>query len=156
MWLSLTFPESMEQFAQNEISIDPADGLPYFIDGWGQPILFLRWAPGFTPYSDIQSANTHDPFDSRNTETGSDYIQLIPLIYSSGPDQKAGIIWSDKDGKDALIFYGIDPSSDHLDKPLNPSAHPANDSSQPVMGTPDPSSPSDYLDNITNHRIEQN
>jgi hypothetical protein len=97
----------MEQFSTSEIQVD-TDGWPYFVDGWGTPILFLRWAPGFssglttflaaagyanlgyTGPSDIQSGdgtNDHDPFDTRNLENGlagtHNAFHLIPLIYSS-------------------------------------------------------------------------
>lgn len=40
-------PEFREMFSDNEITTDE-DGLSYFIDGWGNPIYFLRWAPGLT------------------------------------------------------------------------------------------------------------
>lgn len=50
------------------------DGMPEFIDAWGRPIRFIRWAPGFVsdiqPYDPINNPNdphltakNHDPFD---------------------------------------------------------------------------------------------
>lgn len=40
-------PEVRELFFDHEIATDD-DGLSYFVDGWGNPIYFLRWAPGLT------------------------------------------------------------------------------------------------------------
>jgi prepilin-type N-terminal cleavage/methylation domain-containing protein len=59
------------------------DGAPEFIDAWGQPIRFLRWAPGFI--SDLQvvaigkvaSLGPSDPHLNSFTATG-------PLANSSG------------------------------------------------------------------------
>lgn len=72
------------------------DGAKEFIDGWGRPISFLRWAPGFL--SDLQPGNptatnpfdardlraNHDPFDP----TGIDPLafEMHPLIFSAGSD----------------------------------------------------------------------
>ncbi len=40
-------PEARELFFDHEIATDD-DGLSYFVDGWGNPIYYLRWAPGLT------------------------------------------------------------------------------------------------------------
>ena len=70
MIVSMGSPEAMEQFNQSEIGDTDGNGWPEFLDGWGRPIFFLRWAPGFSPYSDIQTMadpikHDHDPFDPR-------------------------------------------------------------------------------------------
>jgi prepilin-type N-terminal cleavage/methylation domain-containing protein len=44
--------DARHQFHENEIARD-ADGFYMFVDGWGHPIYFLRWAPGFND-SDLQ------------------------------------------------------------------------------------------------------
>jgi prepilin-type N-terminal cleavage/methylation domain-containing protein len=41
-------PEALENFTASEISDTDNNGLSEFIDGWGRPIAFLRFAPGFT------------------------------------------------------------------------------------------------------------
>jgi hypothetical protein len=46
-------PDAMRQFRSAEIGDTNANGLPEFLDGWGRPICFLRWAPGFND-SDLQ------------------------------------------------------------------------------------------------------
>ena len=125
MWLSMTYPEAMSQFGANEIADIDGDHWPAFVDGWGNPILFLRWAPGFcsgmglnpnpfnpsnptqprTDLSDMQTGdplNDHDPFDSRRIFSGSysypdypSYYRLIPLVYSAGPDQAGHVLSPD-------------------------------------------------------------
>lgn len=96
--VTMSCPGGREQFAENEIGDTDGDGWPEFIDGWGRPIYFFRWAPGFIPLynadTTLQSGDgvrQHDPFDTQgidpqiqpNQPRG---FQLIPLIYSAGPD----------------------------------------------------------------------
>ena len=62
----------------DEVADTDGNGLPEFIDGWGRPIFFLRWAPGFND-SDLQpnifsaadasaaAQQDHDPFDTRKS-----------------------------------------------------------------------------------------
>jgi prepilin-type N-terminal cleavage/methylation domain-containing protein len=87
-------PGAMENFSPNDIGDADEDGFPEFHDGWGRPIMFLRWAPGFTDQSEIQSEDLDpstgdylhpDPFDPRNVRGG---FHLIPLIYSGGRDKQ--------------------------------------------------------------------
>jgi prepilin-type N-terminal cleavage/methylation domain-containing protein len=40
-------PEALENFTASEIGDTDGNGLSEFIDGWGRPIAFLRFAPGF-------------------------------------------------------------------------------------------------------------
>jgi prepilin-type N-terminal cleavage/methylation domain-containing protein len=89
--------EDRAQFNDLDIGDVDQDGLPEFLDGWRQPIMFLRWAPGFSEYSDIQKENPgdpndpmyHDAFDTRGIDPGA--IHMIPLIYSAGADKQYGI-----------------------------------------------------------------
>ena len=46
-------PEALESFHASEVADTDGDGLLEFIDAWGNPIQFLRWAPAF-PSSDVQ------------------------------------------------------------------------------------------------------
>jgi hypothetical protein len=78
---------------------DSTDGTPdIFIDGWGQPIRFIRWPAGLA--TDIQEGKSiipegestptnPDPFDPMKVGSPTGY-PLFPLIYSHGPD-KAGL-----------------------------------------------------------------
>jgi hypothetical protein len=161
--VSLGFPEAMEQFNNNEIGVDPYDQRPYFVDGWGRPILWLRWAAGFSsgegltpnPFitpapSDIQTGNPtadHDPFDTRNIDTWTDVsdpvrgFRLVPLIYSAGPDGETGISIG---GKTSNVYqYAGDPYWHYDDEDTGNTMYLGSISG----GT--------AFDNITNHHIEQ-
>ena len=88
-----------EFFKESDVGDVDNDSLPEFIDGWGNPIRFLRWAPAFIPANgadtQLQSDETikepngqtvyksPDPFDPHKVYGG---YALYPLIYSAGPD----------------------------------------------------------------------
>jgi len=96
----------LARFHDNEVGDADGDGLYEFHDGWGNPIMFLRWAPGLVgsplqkqvffdadddklyernaAAAEKAAAVDHDLFDSRNVQ-GSAY-RLVPYIYSAGPD----------------------------------------------------------------------
>ena len=109
-------PDARAQFHDSEVGDVDDDTLPEFLDAWGNPIKFLRWAPGFVG-SDIQrgvativgtaavmdpatmadaASSDHDPFDPfkvdmDQTSDPTDNSKprgwrLMPLIYSAGPD----------------------------------------------------------------------
>lgn len=120
-----------EHFSESDVGDADGDGYPEFHDGWGRPIYFLRWAPGFTEWSDIQidDAEHHDAFDTRKIYE-KDY-HLIPLIYSGGPDGEPGL--------EILDGYEYDPGKLYTSG----------------IGAPDPANPSAHHDNIHNHNIEQ-
>ena len=121
MWLTSAIPEIREKFAESEIGDADQDDWPEFLDGWGNPIRFLRWAPAFLD-SDIQqtvfwdplltdeenriirraaSEADHDPFDPLKLDIDADPSdtnlpprggwRLIPLIYSAGSDGIYGV-----------------------------------------------------------------
>lgn len=154
-------PEAMEHFRQSEIGDVDGDHLPEFLDGWGRPISFLRWAAGFNA-SDVQpnidtawntvtalaqrqnaTDNDHDPFDSRRTDLVDPLSpdppdwptgwRLVPLIYSFGPDGKEGL------HAGQTYVYGGNPCVTGISPPVG-------------IGAPDGSG--EHLDNITNHHIE--
>jgi prepilin-type N-terminal cleavage/methylation domain-containing protein len=104
--------EARSQFKESDIGDSDGDGAPEFLDGWGHPINFLRWAPGFdsqiqlnannyTGYSDDQwtkdAAKDHDPFDlyridqTDRTSNRASAFRLVPLIYSPGRDGGSGL-----------------------------------------------------------------
>jgi prepilin-type N-terminal cleavage/methylation domain-containing protein len=92
--LGLGEPDVMEQFRSDEIGDVDEDGAPEFVDGWGQPIAFIRWPVGFQ--SAIQSRDAAvqpDPFDPFRVSTPVAYpgtsqrdYAVTPLIVSGGPD----------------------------------------------------------------------
>lgn len=96
------------QFTQDEIADLDGDGLPAFVDGWKNPIRFIRWPAGFiTPLpnatnlpsgfstaqlnadSDLQSGDAKrdpDPFDPNEALISEGGYAIYPLIYSAGSD----------------------------------------------------------------------
>lgn len=89
------------------------DGAPEFVDGWGNPIQFLRFAPGYAVRSGLMTGDPmadHDPFDpyrrdhedampkalNRYPSSFRPYVihlkdpvsafRLVPLVFSAGPD----------------------------------------------------------------------
>jgi hypothetical protein len=77
-------------FTSSEVGDTDGDGMPEFIDPWGLPIYFLRWAPNLT--TPLQDKLTADPFDPYRA--GVPYGDptrpwnpaLFPFVYSAGPD----------------------------------------------------------------------
>lgn len=124
-------PEAMQRFRSEEVGDTDSDGAPEFLDAWGQPITWIRWAPGFTsPLQKPDPVNFHDPFDSQMVDTAG--YALVPLIVSSGPDGALGLAPSP----------GWDVQPDLL--------------SVVNLLTPKPgsvSSATDASDNITNHDL---
>ena len=58
--------EARTLFSQQDIGDTDEDGAPEFLDGWGNPIKFIRWPAGFVAQSDLMSGDPladHDPFD---------------------------------------------------------------------------------------------
>lgn len=87
-------PDVMEQFRADEIGDVDGDGAPEFIDGWGQPIAFIRWPVGFDSPIQLQNASLQpDPFDPFKVSAAVAYpstsqrdYAVTPLIFSGGPD----------------------------------------------------------------------
>jgi prepilin-type N-terminal cleavage/methylation domain-containing protein len=156
--------DALEFFRSDEIGDVDKDGRNEFLDGWGRPIAFLRWAPGFTsPIQQPDAVNAHDPLDPTGRDPTA--YALVPLIYSAGPDGALGTPSDDTTG------YGVQAlsaggdgkgwlSSDRLLVPVSGTpdeglcTSPKNQVSGRRVGealpvTPDTTS----LDNITNHDL---
>jgi prepilin-type N-terminal cleavage/methylation domain-containing protein len=115
LWVMTACPEAKAQFRPEEIADVDGDGWKCFVDGWGKPIGFLRWAPGASAWSDIQIADPshHDPFDPRFVQNGpgsyaskqsqpfpNAAYQLYPLIF-------AGVLGKVTTSKGTFDDYGI-------------------------------------------------
>jgi prepilin-type N-terminal cleavage/methylation domain-containing protein len=139
-------PDVLEQFSTSEIAAD-TDGMKYFVDGWNQPINFLRWAPAYiSPLQpDPTTVTQHDPFDPLNTfgaRTPTEKtFPLYPLIYSPGPD---GVPDVTADSTTGPVHY-----SKINNDPFDPSV-------ATFIGKPDGNANGidETIDNITNHDIE--
>lgn len=106
--------EARGQFGESDIGDTDGDGAPEFLDSWGRPIDFLRWAPGFVSDAQLNVYNwgadgsqlqsvanqnpspwssaadlDHDPFDIFRRDRLA--FRLQPLIYSAGNDGRYGI-----------------------------------------------------------------
>jgi hypothetical protein len=87
-------PDLMEQFRSDEIGDTDGNGAPEFLDGWGNPIRFIRWAPQFSG-SVVQKPDAvsfHDPFDPQRSDASA--YALVPLIVSAGADGLTGVTLS--------------------------------------------------------------
>jgi len=153
-------PEAMEQFNGSEIGVT-TDGKPVFIDGWKNPICWLRWAPGFSSWqgrtpppgpvapSDIQTGNPaaqtgnpaadSDPFDPRKVDPTA--FHLIPLICSGGPGKAASL----------ACVTGLADGANQSRGTTTIIADMTNICGNTTLGTPRPG----VSGCITNHHIEQ-
>ncbi len=87
-------PEAESAFSGMEIADTNGNGRNEFVDGWGNPIFFIRWPAGHCngtngAISKIQSGTDPNPFDPQNASS-SNYA-VFPLIFSIGPDREPGI-----------------------------------------------------------------
>lgn len=128
-------PEAESAFNSLEIADTDGNGLNEFVDGWGNPIYFIRWPAGHynehgCVISKIQLSNDTSiapcPFESafRRNNSGISNYAVFPLIISAGQDRETGI------NQDTS---GSTPCS-------NTSVGSATDASA-------------YYDNITNHNL---
>jgi hypothetical protein len=168
--------EARSLFGEKTIGDNDGDGAPEFVDGWGNPINFLRWAPGFD--SQVQSnANTlvnpppaaanpnnpndwqtraatdHDPFDLFRTDAAA--FRLVPLIYSPGRDEESGLHAAPEFVRWRLPSppaVSVAPNNvPHLSPRLTPYGKGGLSSSDPYLGTA--ASDGTSTDNIHNHLL---
>jgi hypothetical protein len=161
--------EARGLFGENSVGDTDGDGAPEFLDGWGHPIEFLRWAAGFD--SDIQvnandfgpppitdpltipewvsaASNDHDPFDLYRLDQPA--FRLVPLIFSPGRDET----YSLRLIKPHVAWVGISNPANPFSLPgpkLLPWAAVTNPSPAAYLGTDNGDNAS--TDNIHNHLI---
>lgn len=124
--------EARRLFSDSEIGDSDGDGAKEFLDGWGHPINFLRWAPGFDSQIQanasrlatalewqIAADKDHDPYDLYKADTKA--FRLVPLIYSPGRDESSGLYskelfnaWVPTDADRTLKFTSNTP---YIDSP---------------------------------------
>jgi prepilin-type N-terminal cleavage/methylation domain-containing protein len=155
---------ALDYFGPEEIGDTDNDGMKEVLDAWGEPIHFLRWAPGFVIQNDgaittqtADATTASDPFDpakadarwSNANEPIKPYA-LRPLIFSSGRDRVADIATILVTGSNADFRYTQTPT------PNDPYYIPTTGNQKPI-GTPydaDQDGEFAYQDNITNHFVQ--
>lgn len=115
-------PEARTAFSDREIADVDNNGLYEFVDGWGNPIRWMRWAPGlltsdrqprcYAGVDEVKSADA-DPFDPLDIiqtladSGGTDKLPgwfLVPYVYSAGPDGEYGLLTpEDLESRDSAI-----------------------------------------------------
>lgn len=107
-------PEARSLFSEREVADVDGNGLKEFVDGWGKPICWMRWAPSL-PRSDRQpsidsirsqiAANgvpnryDADPFDPLGLGYGGEVGWfLVPYVFSAGSDGLYGLKMPGMDG----------------------------------------------------------
>ena len=156
--------ESRSYFGVSDIGDVDGDGAKEFLDGWGHPINFLRWAPGFdSPIQHSPSKFTnatqwqaaadldHDPYDVFRVDHLA--FRLVPLIYSPGRNGDSGLI-----SREDYVPW---PLASNMALSLANNAIPAIRS--PILNTHKPVTPGVFLggdngegtaaDNIHNHLL---
>jgi prepilin-type N-terminal cleavage/methylation domain-containing protein len=154
------FSDLLSQIRSDQVGDVDEDGKKEFLDAWGNPIAFLRWAPGYvSPAISLLTTQIadpvtyHDPFDRWYVEgsppTGPDVsaYALFPLIYSAGPDEAGNA------GTGGGSGYGLIRASNGWPNGALIPMCGFNPSGTGLVGAPDPSNSAAYLDNVTNFEL---
>ncbi len=96
-------PDVISHFRGDEMGDTNADGIPdVFIDGWQQPIEWLRWPIGFpSPYQPLDGR-----LSSRDERFSANGHRLVPLIYSGGVEQEYEVRLINDDDPTSMPPYG--------------------------------------------------
>lgn len=160
-------------FSQRDVGDVDADGMPEFIDGWGNPIAWIRWPTAFA--SDLQplaeldldqdgkmndrdADRDGDPLDVRGLDR-QDYTdnsqdgkprgyRLVPLVLSAGGDNDFGLVFrfNSVDGDK----FRIDPYGFMKDPPP-----PSGDGDVAARATIKGGGEGAHLDNLHSHLLQQ-
>jgi prepilin-type N-terminal cleavage/methylation domain-containing protein len=150
---------AIDFFSASEIGDTDGDGMKEILDGWGTPIEFLRWAPGFTIENGALTMQTSayatspDPFDPAKADPrwtvggpGAACYALRPLIFSAGRDKLYDI-------NVGAVVYSMTASAGPPPVPPNDPYYAAT----PMVGQPYDTNGDGALswgDNITNHYLQ--
>ena len=139
--LGLDDPDALENFSPTDIGDPDHNGCKVFLDAWGNPIRFLRWAPGFVSplqpewtaasQNDMRMPDQFDPGGIYHAPTpGSigplgggrvwgNTFALYPLIYSAGPDGHYDILSSAYSGSVAFHYSQAKPANNPFETVWN-------------------------------------
>lgn len=110
--------EARALFKESDIADTDGDGAPEFVDGWGLPIQFLRWAPGYVSETQLSKERFRQIVKD---EIGETYNESSP---SSGQmDVVRSAINSDRD---PLDLFAVDRPFDSQ----NPFSPPTGNNSE--------------------------
>lgn len=138
----------LEHFRADEIGDKDGDGMPEILDGWGTPIRWLRWAPGYIgAYSSLHNATAADPLDPMGVRgVPPDTFALYPLVISAGADTAFDVMFDDSSG--AIHYKTTSP-------PNNPYELFGGNAIGTIVDNDGPGGVSDGVqshgDNLTNH-----
>lgn len=101
-----------DRFTQNEVRDTDGDGLPEFIDAWGQPLRYYRWP---TRLIDVNPPVPFQP-DLANTNDPTDVLVNIDTNSDGTPDTIIGTrqITSDERSIASLLLKGLPPAPSML------------------------------------------
>lgn len=160
-------PESRAGFSDRDVADTDGNGLLEFVDGWGRPICWMRWAPGLESsdrqpqiplglpfvYDENMDADPFNPLGlSLQAETDgapatANYPDkgwfLVPYIFSGGREV------DDEDPE--LGWYGLVPPIATSEPFTAAHEYRANDADELIPGAPDGSKT--HKDNIDNHTL---
>jgi prepilin-type N-terminal cleavage/methylation domain-containing protein len=143
-------PEARDLFHPDEIGDVDGDGVPEFIDAWGMPIKFLRWAPALrTEMQTGDYENDHDPFDPLRLDPTA--FRMVPYIYSAGPDKEYGLAHDDPTNPWVFQYGFMSANGTRVDRLYEHAV--ALQIGEPLA---DPSGAATQNDNITNHSLGMN
>ncbi len=154
--------EARSLFNESSIGDTDGDGAPEFLDGWGNPISFIRWPVGFESDLQLNARNLgdptsqewlngasadHDPFDVFRVDLPA--FRMVPLIYSAGGDERYDLytardttVWPLGASNSQLNPYNLVNSVEgdfYLGTPMNEAGNQVD--------------PTAAADNINNHNI---
>ncbi|QDU58265.1 type II secretion system protein [Aeoliella mucimassa] len=161
--------EARSLFSEKSIGDTDGDGAKEFVDGWGNPISFIRWPVGYDSDRQLNArdlgdptaatwlnaaAADHDPMDAFRVEPRA--FRVVPLIFSAGPDEQYNL-YSARDTTiwpDATPSAGTYVSTAHL-SPFETVTSSAGDFflGSPMNEAGNEVDPYGGADNITNHNI---
>lgn len=169
--------EARTLFSKQEIGDTDGDGAPEFLDGWGNPIRWLRWPSGVV--SDLQPLNStggrpsdadHDPFDPYRRDAINILtpdIDLYPPTLKSVVQNnlRTRIQKATSASRTDLTAYRLVPfiyshgpdgeATFKLPQPTDAPIDPYYETTDGFQaGDPDPAVLDTLKDNITNHLIE--
>ena len=152
----------LDFFKPSEIGDTDGDGMPEILDGWGQPIHFIRWAPGFIGVrSNFHRNDSPDPYDPLNVRGGKTagatagtfaHFPLYPLVMSEGPDGGLDIVVKFEESASGTEGTITGVVGSH---PPNDPYYIDSDTSLQLGAEYDTNNNSidEFLDNISNHQL---